>query len=178
MNNLYGNKYLEKQRSTGYKSTVYAMAEIVDNSVDANSTKIDIYFSEKETYVGQRRMSLLNKIYFVDNGSGMSVETLNGCLTFAEGNGKSDNRIGSFGVGLPNSSISVCKKVEVYSRLDSGDWYYVYLDIEDQQTRVEPTYDEAIKKSPIYNDLKYNEDAKTIIIWSELQLWLKGVRNY
>ena len=63
MNNLYGTKYLENQRSSGYKSTVYAMAEIVDNSVDANATKIDIFFSEKENYTGQKKRVLLNKIY-------------------------------------------------------------------------------------------------------------------
>ena len=46
MNKLYSSNYIVNQRSSGYKSTVYAMAEIVDNSVDAESTKIDIVFSE------------------------------------------------------------------------------------------------------------------------------------
>ena len=168
MNNLYGTKYLENQRSSGYKSTVYAMAEIVDNSVDANATKIDIFFSEKENYTGQKKRVLLNKIYFVDNGSGMTIDRLNGCLTFAEGAGKSDNRIGSFGVGLPNSSISVCRKVEVYSRLDNGNWQYVCLDLNDQQNRAEPGYDESIIKKPNYKDLSFEDDARTIIVWSEL----------
>ena len=46
MNKLYSSKFIENQRSSGYKSTVYAMAEIVDNSVDAEAKKIDIVFSE------------------------------------------------------------------------------------------------------------------------------------
>jgi hypothetical protein len=168
MNNLYGAKYIENQRSSGYKSTVYAMAEIVDNSVDANATKVDIFFSEKESYTGQRKRVLLNRIYFVDNGSGMAAERLNGCLTFAEGAGKSDKRIGSFGVGLPNSSISVCRKVEVYSRLDNGNWQYVCLDLDDQKSRTEPGYDESIVKEPNYPDLIFDDTSRTVIVWSKL----------
>ena len=68
MNQLYGVKYLENQRSSAYKSTVYAMAEIVDNSVDAGATKIDIVLSEKEDYSGQRKRYSLERIVFADNG--------------------------------------------------------------------------------------------------------------
>ena len=168
MNQLYGIKYLENQRSSGYKSTVYAMAEIVDNSVDAKANKIQIVFSEKDDNSGQRRKYALERIAFIDNGSGMTADRLNGCLTFAEGAGKSEARIGSFGVGLPNSSISVCRRVEVYSRTASSNWKYVCLDLDEQQTRPEPGYDAAIDKKPSFKDYAIPEDAKTIIIWSKL----------
>jgi hypothetical protein len=168
MNQLYGIKYLENQRSSGYKSTVYAMAEIVDNSVDANANKIQIVFSEKDDNSGPRKKYALERIAFIDNGIGMTSERLNGCLTFAEGAGKSEARIGSFGVGLPNSSISVCRRVEVYSRTVSSNWQYVCLDLDEQQTRPKPGYDIAINKIPSFNDYKIPEDAKTIVIWSKL----------
>lgn len=168
MNQLYGVKYLENQRSSGYKSTVYAMAEIVDNSVDAKSNNIKIVFSEKEDNSGQRKRYVLERIAFIDNGSGMPEDRLNGCLTFAEGAGKSDSRIGAFGVGLPNSSISVCRRVEVYSRLSDTSWKYVCLDLDEQQSRSEPGYDKAIEKVPQFTEFKVSEDAKTIIVWSKL----------
>lgn len=168
MNQLYGIKYLENQRSSGYKSTVYAMAEIVDNSVDAKADKIEIVFSEKEDSTGQRRRYALERIAFIDNGSGMTEDRLNGCLTFAEGAGKSDTRIGAFGVGLPNSSISVCRKVEVFSRTEKSNWKYVCLDLDEQQSRSEPGYDKAVEKAPILKDYSIPEDSKTIIIWSKL----------
>ena len=47
MNALYGPKHIEKQRSSGYKSTVYALAEIVDNSIDAGASKVDVHFCEQ-----------------------------------------------------------------------------------------------------------------------------------
>ena len=168
MNQLYGVKYLENQRSSAYKSTVYAMAEIVDNSVDAKASEINIVFSEKEDFSGQRKRYSLERIIFTDNGSGMTEERLNGCLTFAEGSGKSDARIGSFGVGLPNSSISVCRRVEVYSRLNDTSWKYVCLDLDEQQNRIEPGYDLAIEKRPLFSDYKIPENTKTIIVWSKL----------
>lgn len=168
MNKLYSSNYIVNQRSSGYKSTVYAMAEIVDNSVDAESTVIDIVFSEKENYTGQRRRNLLDRIFFLDNGKGMNEKILNSCLTFAEGAGKSNVRIGSFGLGLPNSSISVCSKVEVFSKQKNGEWLYVFLDIENQKNRTEPGYDKAIKKTPEFPELKIKKDIKTIIVWSEL----------
>lgn len=168
MNQLYGVKYLENQRSSAYKSTVYAMAEIVDNSVDAKASEINIVFSEKEDFSGQRKRYSLERIIFTDNGSGMTEERLNGCLTFAEGSGKTDARIGSFGVGLPNSSISVCRKVEVYSRSIDSSWKYVCLDLDEQQNRAKPGYDLAINKTPSFIDFKIPEDCRTIIVWSKL----------
>lgn len=168
MNKLYSSKFIDNQRSSGYKSTVYAMAEIVDNSVDAESSKIDIVFSENENFTGQRRRSLLNRIIFCDNGTGMNETILNGCLTFAEGAGKNNRRIGSFGLGLPNSSISVCSRVEVYSKQKSGKWLYVYLDLENQRNRLEPGYDKAVEKSPEFEEYTVDKDIKTIIVWSEL----------
>ena len=117
MNALYGPKHIEKQRSSGYKSTVYALAEIVDNSIDAKAKKIDVHFCEK-TILGHARAERkrLHEIIVTDDGCGMTPSQLNSCLVFAEGSGSESGRIGTFGMGLPNSSISVCRKVEVYSR--------------------------------------------------------------
>lgn len=132
MNALYGPKHIEKQRSSGYKSTVYALAEIVDNSIDAGASKVDVHFCEQtiraESGAQRKKMS---QILVTDNGCGMSPELLNRCLTFAEGSGSEHGRIGTFGFGLPNSSISVCRRVEVYSRQKGSDWHFVYLDVDE-----------------------------------------------
>ena len=39
-NKLYGSGFVGSLRSSGYKSTIYSMAEIVDNSVDAKASKL------------------------------------------------------------------------------------------------------------------------------------------
>ena len=127
------------------------MAEIVDNSVDANATNIKIILSEKEVFTGKKSRPVLNRIFFTDNGSGIDEARLNNCLTFAEGDGRNNKRIGAFGVGLPNSSVATCKRVEVYSRKKGEDWKHVFLDIDDQIKRKEPGYDDAIIKVPEYH---------------------------
>lgn len=171
-NNLYGKGFVGALRSNGYKSTIYAMAEIVDNSVDAEATKIDIIFIENEKTVGQRSSNYIDKIIFIDNGKGMTEDRINGCLMFSEGEGRSDKRIGAFGVGLPNSSISVGKRVDVYSKTENSDWKYTYLDLDEQELRDEPSFDFATAKKPTFRELNINDKlistAKTIIVWSKL----------
>ncbi len=171
-NNLYGRGFVGSLRSNGYKSTIYAMAEIVDNSVDAEATEIEIIFIEDEKSIGQRSSNFIDKIIFIDNGKGMTEERLNGCLMFSEGEGRSDKRIGAFGVGLPNSSISVGKRVDVYSKTSSTEWKYTFLDLDEQENRKEPGFDSAISKNPTFENLNLTDDliknSKTIIIWSKL----------
>lgn len=168
-NKLYSSHYINQQRSSGYKSTTYAMAEIVDNSVDAEAKNIKIILSEKEMFTGKKSRSVLNRIFFTDNGKGIDEERLNSCLTFAEGDGRTNKRIGAFGVGLPNSSVATCRRVEVYSRKKGQDWKFVFLDIDDQLNRVQPGYDDAIKKIPNYAELdNMGDDIATVIVWSKL----------
>ena len=130
-NNLYGNGFIEKLVNSGYKSPIHAMAEIIDNSVDAKAKNIDITFVEDDIREGGRGSKFISDVFFIDDGSGMNLEQLNGCLKFAEGAGTSNSRIGTFGVGLPNSSIYVGRRVEVYSKdKTTGKWNFVYLDLD------------------------------------------------
>jgi hypothetical protein len=120
--------------------------------------------------LGQRRSQTIDKIVITDNGKGMPSDILNYCLMFSVGEGTSDKRIGKFGVGLPNSSISVGRKVEIYSRVKgTNGWNYVFLDLDDQPNRPEPGYDDAISKLPPNSIIsKVNKDVNSIIIWSKL----------
>jgi hypothetical protein len=170
-NSLYGKNFIKMLKSSGYKSSIYAMAEIVDNSVDAGATNIDIIFIQNEVIHGQRTRTKIEKIVFIDNGKGMNEEILNGCLTFSEGAGRTHDRIGAFGVGLPNSSISVGNRVDIYSRTENSNWNYVFLDVNDQSGRDEAVYDKAKNKIPNSAEIGFNKElldkAKTIVVWSE-----------
>lgn len=172
-NNLFGNQFIEKLVNSGYKSSIYAMAEIIDNSVDANAKNIDITFVEEQRAEGGRGSKFISDVFFIDNGSGMNLEQINGCLRFAEGAGTSNERIGTFGVGLPNSSIYVGRRVEVYSKnKTTGEWNFVYLDLDEQTTRVDPGYDDAIPKKPTFKNIELKldlDDASTIIRWSKIR---------
>lgn len=171
-NNLYGSRFIEKLVSSGYKNPTYAMAEIIDNSVDANAKNIDIILVEDQKIDGGRNSRYVSDVFFIDDGSGMNYEQINGCLKFSEGEGTSNSRIGTFGVGLPNSSIYVGRRVEVYSKdINTDKWNYVFLDLDDQLVRTEPGYDLSIEKHPNFDNIHLNvnfDEAKTIIRWSKI----------
>ncbi|WP_018128600.1 ATP-binding protein [Balneola vulgaris] len=169
-NPIYSAGYIETHRSSGYRSSIYALAELLDNSIDAKASKIEILLNETETIVGQNKRSRLSEIIIADNGSGMNEEYLNECLTFSKGSGESSTRIGKFGVGLLQSSIFVGRKVEVYSRVKGKKtWRKVYLDIDESKNKTHATYDEAKEAEPPIDILnKLSEDVNTIICWSKL----------
>ena len=41
---LFGASGVYSLRDNGFKNTAYAVAEIVDNAIQAEATKIDVYF--------------------------------------------------------------------------------------------------------------------------------------
>jgi hypothetical protein len=115
--------FLEAIRHTGYKSTGSAISEIVDNSLDAGSSTIDINIREEEsanTYTVQ----------ILDNGVGMSPSELTESLRFG-GSSRFEikNKMGRFGMGLPSASLSQCRRIEVYSWKRNSPVYFSYLDL-------------------------------------------------
>lgn len=134
MTTFYSPNALMAQRASGYRSTTYALAEIIDNSFDAEATEVDIFFLEKK-YGGRRRVE---EIVILDNGLGMSADILQSALQF----GKTTNtdiaevvrskKKGKFGFGLPNASLSQCPSVHVYSWTKGvAEANYVYLDLQE-----------------------------------------------
>jgi len=47
-------KALESQRSSGYRNTAYALAELIDNAFDANAKNVKITFFEKRDAGNQK----------------------------------------------------------------------------------------------------------------------------
>jgi hypothetical protein len=90
-----------------------ALSEIIDNSIQADATKIEILLLEKLSKTGKRE-SLVNEIVIADNGTGMDKATLETSLRFGGGTRHGAKKgLGKFGMGLPNSSASQCPRFEV-----------------------------------------------------------------
>ena len=164
-----GPKFAESIRSGGYRDTSYAVAELVDNSIDAKSKHVFIICQERlNTTTGRY---YLEKILVLDDGTGMNSDELRSALLFGDGTRGAAHEIGKFGMGLPNSSLSQCKKVEVYSWQKSAKPIYSYLD-----------YDEIIKGKKIVPKPKskniprilvdsiknISQKSGTLIVWSKL----------
>ena len=103
-------------RDSGYKNTSHALAELIDNAIQAKASMIEVLCIEKLDLVKMRERRRLWKIAVLDNGSGMDVKTLRMALQFGNGTRLDDRTgIGRFGMGLPNASISQATRVDVWS---------------------------------------------------------------
>ena len=167
-------KFIERMRSSDYQNTSYAFAELIDNSFDAGASTVDIICIEKRDKHGKR---FIDEILFCDDGHGMDDEMLNNCLTFAYGTNDDmeetikHKKIGKFGMGLPNSSISQCRLIQVYSKTETTEWRSKVLDIakliKDESTEL-PTFE--LKKLPKYFDevdAVLNSKRGSIISWQD-----------
>lgn len=122
---------IKSMRSSGYRDTAYAVAELVDNSIEAGATRVEILCADREDVSKARKVRHLDRIAVIDNGKGMSAEALETALTFGGGSHEAEESptgIGKFGMGLPNSSISQCERVDVWS-WQEGKCYHTYLDV-------------------------------------------------
>lgn len=100
-------------RNTGYKSIECAMAEIIDNSVQAEAKNVLVIVSEE--YNSKTGRNNIAEIAFLDDGTGMSLEDLEGCLEIGYSTRTDRKGMGRFGVGLPQASLYACPSVDVYS---------------------------------------------------------------
>lgn len=146
-------------RSIGY-SFATSVADIIDNSITAKATEINIYADP------------LDEPYFaiLDNGLGMNYEELENAMTFgSDRSDKIDNELdlGRFGLGLKSASLSQCRKMTVISKeKDSVNAMCYDLDVIEKQNDwvLEILNEEEIEKVPCYEQLKKYETG-TLVIW-------------
>ncbi|MFC8895861.1 ATP-binding protein [Streptomyces cinereoruber] len=117
-------------QDSGYKSTAHAIAELIDNGLEAEADLVELFVVEGNEHTGQRARYRVEKIAVLDNGTGMDPETLRQSLRFGAGTRQQRKGIGRFGVGLPNSSISQCNRVDVWSWTNGPEnALHTYLDL-------------------------------------------------
>lgn len=178
---------IEALRDNGYTNTAYAVAELIDNSLQAKATRVEIGFIEEQnpTTNTRRTAYTVSEISIWDNGVGMSPDTLRTAMQFGGGQHRHDKQgMGKFGMGLPNSSISQCKRVEVWSWQNNGEVYYSYLDVDEMKEGSLETVPEPIQKNIPEKYMKAFFDKKpesgTLVIWSKLDRlsWKTGQSIY
>src|SRR6056297_3319774 len=124
---------VKAMRDSGYRNTAYALAELIDNSVQADASEVELICVEKYEQVNSQQRLRLQEIGTIDNGNGMTAQTLAIALQFGNGTHLSDRAgIGRFGMGLPNSSISQCRRLDVWTWQNGPDnAYHSYLDVDE-----------------------------------------------
>ena len=177
------NLSISAMRSSGYRDTAYAIAELIDNSIQAgqglkdHTVQVELICVDKPPAQGGRKR--LSRIAVLDNSVGMDPVALRRALQFGNGSHLTPAKqkgIGKFGMGLPNSSISQCRRVDVWS-WQAGKIFHSYLDvteIEKGELQEVPAPKEAALPSDWLKMMSGKVgQAGTLVVWSELDrvLW-------
>ena len=166
------DRFIEATRDSGYKSTASAVSELADNSFQAGANRFVVHFdSESEEYAGKGKPKspVVREVVCVDDGAGMTPEVLRDALRFG-GSSRFNDRggMGRYGMGLPNSSASQARRVEVYSWQKPGQIYYTYLDIDEiaaGEMLVVPA-PRAVEIPDRYRHLA-DSNSGTLIVWTK-----------
>jgi len=165
---------VKAMRDSGYRNTAYALAELIDNSVQARASVVNVICLQKLKVAKERRSRRIDSIGVLDNGSGMSSEILQVALQFGNGTYLEDRSgIGRFGMGLPNSSISQCRKVEVWTWQNGPEnAIYCYLDVDEIENGNLSSVPIPIQKPLPQKWHKYSkgslDTSGTLVLWTKL----------
>ncbi len=166
------DRFIEATRDSGYKSTASAVSELADNAFQAGANQFVVHFdTEVEPTVGRGRPKspVVREVVCVDDGSGMAPDVLRNALRFG-GTTRFNNRegMGRYGMGLPNSSVSQCGRVEVYTWQNKGAVHFSYLDVKEiaaGRMLVVPE-PQVVEVPDRYRHLA-SSDSGTLIIWTD-----------
>ena len=161
---------VEAMRDSGYKSTTHALAELIDNSIESGATAIEIFgISRRDSHTGR---FTLKELAVLDNGEGMDGVTLRGSLRYGHGTRQQRLGIGRFGLGLPNSSMSQARQVDVWSWQSGGtNALHTQLSIDDVERGAREILEPELRPIPeVYLEASRNVfgDSGTLVVWSDL----------
>ena len=160
-------------RDSRYRHPVNAIAELIDNSIDANASQVELLVKAAQVPGLARSVQRIQKIAILDNGEGMSPETLSLALSFGGHKPlQSIKNIGKYGMGLPTSSASQCKKLDVWSWQDGPDSsYHAYLSIDEveagQQSQIFPDQ-QPIPQEWLQLAKQKVGSSGTLVVWSDI----------
>ena len=121
------DKFILATRDSGYKGTASALAELVDNAIQAGAKDIDISITSKGAEPTQQL-----EVRILDDGCGMNPATLRQALRFGGSTRFNDRRgLGRYGMGLPNSSLSQAREVIVYSWVHPDAVFAAHLSVDE-----------------------------------------------
>ncbi len=174
MATYFSVRALESQRASGYKNTTYALAELIDNAFDATANICKVIFIEKRNSDNRK---YIDEILIVDDGKGMVDDTLKYCLQFGGGENTDideivgSKKIGKFGYGLPNASLSQCPNISVVSWQKPNKAYRTTLNLE----KLQASQSIEIPENEVFEIPKYlqtvgaviNENHGTIVSWKD-----------
>lgn len=155
--------FIRATRDAGYKNIASALAELVDNALQAGAARVEIFVQESRDANGKRGIS----VGVLDDGVGMDAETLHTALQFG-GTQRFNDRNGSgrFGMGLPNSSLSQATRVDVYAWQQRQMCVHSYLDVDEFASGKRSTIPRPGQAPLPFWALSSANESGVLVLWS------------
>ena len=163
---------MQALRDNSYKSTANCVAELIDNSIDAQADQIDIVSSFDHDIISGDHYTI-KALAIIDNGNGMNIDVLQKCLSLGRSNAAEDkSQLGHYGFGLKGASINQCRRVDIYSWQDGhANSNLSYLDLDEVEKEGQQFLPKVTKTKIPENYLKYIDEFKksgTLVLWSKI----------
>jgi hypothetical protein len=160
-------RLIEGLRDTGYDFNT-ALADIIDNSVDARASKILVQIHMDTE--GEILISI------ADDGIGMGETELENAMTYGAESQANKSRLGKFGLGLKTASTAFCRRLSVISRGENGGKVQkLTWDLDHVRDKRQW---EVIQSEPTSEEIDWLEDAcgektGTLVVWEKVDRLLK-----
>lgn len=169
-------------RNSGFKNTAYAVAELIDNSIQSSlrakkkPCEVSLIIVEEKVLISEKNYNRITQIHVYDEAEGMNEDVLSKALSKGQGinkNEKGFGKMGRYGFGLYMSSISQCRRTEIHT-WQKKNYLKSWLDIDEiLNSEKEIEYVPVEKIKDLTEDLKAlipkkSSENGTIVSWLNL----------
>lgn len=154
---------IESTRAIGY-TLESAIADIIDNSISAMASCIDIFFFPVDD----------SYIAILDNGIGIQADLLDTAMRYGSqnpNNKRDGTDLGRFGLGMKTASLSQCRTLTVVSKqkshIEARCWDVDHVISTDDWSLLVIETEEDMLQIPRYDDLLELESG-TLVVWQNL----------
>lgn len=154
--------FIQSLRSIGY-SLESAVADVIDNSISAHATTIDVYTEWRNSDP---------VLAIMDDGHGMNPDEARSAMQLGAvgpADLRSPEDLGRFGMGLKTASFSQCKSLTLITRKNnSDDWYGLRWDLDLVEKENNWLVEEiaAPDCQRLLNEVGFSFPKGTAIIWN------------
>ena len=159
-------------RDTGYNFNT-AVADIVDNSISADATEININVSLST--------DCKVRIFIADNGYGMDADGLLNAMKYGSREREDKSSLGKFGLGLKTASTAFCRRLIVLSRKAGSD---VIEKVQWDLDHIAQAHEWSLQCPEIKDyEIELLEEVAgdgpgTLVIWDKVDRLLRSYQNY
>jgi hypothetical protein len=126
---VLANAFVKGMRDLGYKSTAFALDELIDNAVQAGARNIHVAFGYATGNASEKKPEMFAVI---DDGHGMDPKMIRAAVIWGGTHRHNDRTgLGRYGYGLPSACVSIGRRYTVLSKVEGGDWHSVHVDLDE-----------------------------------------------